>query len=669
MSLLRPAAIAVVLGLALAGGLAAAEPDSGLDESGADPAVRPQDDLFLAANGGWLRDTAIPPDRASWGVEARLRALSDRRQRAIAESAAARRAPAASPAGQVARFYQAYVDEPAIERAGLAPVAASLAGIDALSDKPALAAWLGRWQHVVDGPVRLQLGADFEDPARLAVSCVQSGLGLSDRADYLADDERAVALRAAYQAYLARLLALAGDAQPEPHAALVLALETRIAQAQWSRDEAADPQRAWNPMPPSDVARLAPGFDWTAFIAAAGLAPDAVVSVAQPGYLGALSAVLYWEPLSTWQLYLKTRRLDDAATVLPHAFRQARFEFRGALLQGLQAPRPRWQAALHELDAVLGDEMGALFVARHFPPAAQARAQALADGVRAAAQAQVAASDWMAPATRAAARDKLARLSIEVGRPARWRDAHALAIRADDPLGNLDRAARFGWLRDAARLGTRTDGATDWPVAPQSVGASYDPTRNAIVLPAALLQPPYFDARADAAANLGAIGAIVGHEIAHAIDETGSRFDAAGRLHDWWSDADHAAWAARIGPLVAQFDACAALPGHPVDGRLTRVENAADLAGLRFAFDAWQRTLHGRADAAGERRFFLAWARAWRDKVRDARALQLLAIDPHAPARCRADGAATHLDAFHAAFATRPGDAMWTPPDHRIRPW
>jgi putative endopeptidase len=652
---------------------APAAANSGIDRAGMDPAVRPQDDLFLAMNGGWLKATEIPSDKSAWGNGAKLRELSDTRLRALVETLASHSNAPGTNAQKVADFYRAYIDEAAIDKAGLAPVAASLKEVDGLADKHALAALMGRWQGVSNLPVTIEVGADFKDPGIYIAGYGQAGLGLPDRDYYLQDDARMAQARTAYLAYLGQLFTACGDAQAEAHAVLVMALEKRIANAQWKREEMRDPVRTYNPMKPAELAMLAPGVDWPALAAAAQLRPDAVVNVEQPTYVSAFAAVFDAEPLSTWKLYLKARRLDDAATVLPLVFRQARFQFRGVTLQGLKTPPPRWQNAMHELDPALGEAVGALYVAQYFPPAARARAQALVGNLMKAYAASIDGLTWMSPATKAAAQLKLSQYSVKIGYPDQWRDYGALAIRAGDALGNSDRAGRFAYHRNIVRVGGPVDRA-EWDMTPQTVNAYYNPSGNEIVFPAAILQPPYFDPQADDAVNYGGIGAVIGHEISHGFDDQGSQFDGIGRLRDWWTADDRKAFEAITTRLVAQYSAYEPLPGHHVNGQLTLGENIADLSGLQIAYKAYKISLAGKPSPVidgltGEQRFFFGWAQGWRSKTRDARMQQLLTTNEHSPAQYRGDGAPINNDGFHEAFGTKPGDAMWKAPADRIRLW
>ncbi|MEP6502482.1 MAG: M13 family metallopeptidase [Betaproteobacteria bacterium] len=646
---------------------------SGIDLHGMDGTVRPQDDLFLAMNGGWLKATEIPSDKAAWGNGAILRELSDTRQRTLVEGLVARTNAAGSNAQKVADFYRAYVDEAAIDQAGLAPVSASLKEVDALADKHALAALVGRWQGVANMPVLVEVFPDFKDPGRYAAAYGQAGLGLPDRDYYLQDEPRMAQARAAYLVYLAQLFSASGDAQADAHAALVMALEKRIATAQWKREDMRDPVRTYNPMKPAELAMLAPGLDWPALAVAAQVRPEAIVDIEQPSYLAALAAIVDAEPLSTWKLYLKARRLDDAATVLPLAFRQARFQFRGQALQGLKTPPPRWQNAMHELDAGLGEALGELYVAQYFPPESRARAQALVANLMKAYAASIDGLAWMSPATKAAAQLKLSQYTVKIGYPDQWRDYGALSIRVGDALGNSDRAGQFAYRRNIVRVGGPVERG-EWDMTPQTVNAYYNPSGNEIVFPAAILQPPYFDPRADDAVNYGGIGAVIGHEISHGFDDQGSQFDGLGRLRDWWTADDRKAFDAITKRLVAQYSAYEPLPGHHVNGQLTLGENIADLSGLQIAYKAYKISLAGKPSPVidgltGEQRFFYGWAQGWRSKTRDARAQQLLTTNEHSPAQFRGDGAPINSDGFHEAFGTKPGDAMWKAPADRIRLW
>jgi putative endopeptidase len=664
----RAALLAAAVGAAWAAPLA-----SGIDRAGMDPAVRPQDDLFLAMNGDWIKKTEIPADKSIWGTGTQMRDRSDAQVRTLVEELAAGAQAPGSAAQKVADFYRSYMDVGALDKAGLAPVAASLKEAEAVRDLRELVVLMGRWQGIVGLPLDVGTGADMKNPEIYAVGYGQGGLGLGDRDYYLKDDPRFAAAREAYVAYLGKLLALAGDAQSAAHAQQVFALEKKIAAAQWSREEQRDPVKAYNPKTPAELDALAPGVPWAAFAAAAQLPAGGTVIMQEPSYDTALAGLLKSEPLETWKLYLKTRRLDDCATVLPQGFRDASFELHQKTVRGLQQPAPRWQDAMHGINGALGEAVGQLYVARYFPPEARARAQQLVANLLKSYSTSIDQLTWMTPVTKQAAHDKLAKYGTKIGYPDKWRDYGPLEIRAGDALGNADRAAAFEYHRTTARIGRKVD-RSEWGMTPQTVNAYYDGSMNEIVFPAAILQPPYFDAGADDAVNYGGIGAVIGHEISHGFDDEGSQYDGDGKLRDWWTEADRKAFEAITSKLVDQYHGYEPLPGHPLNGKLTLGENIADLSGLQIAFKAYKLSLGGKPSPVidgmtGEQRFFWGYAQVWRQKTREAESLRRIVIDPHSPGRFRADGTVINNDGFHEAFGTKPGDGMWKAPADRIRLW
>jgi len=670
MKLHRLAALALSLQLA---GLAGAAPHSGLDLAGFDPAVRPQDDLFRAGNGHWLSTTEIPADKSSFGMVAVLRDLSDQRVRTLVEGLAQAKPLQGSAEHKVGAYYASFMDTAAIDKAGLAPVKPLLDGIAALRTREQLAPWLCRQAGVVDQPLALSVDADFKQPGVNRLVLNQAGLGLPDRDYYLKDDARMAQARAAYQAYLQALARAAGLAQPEDAARRVLALEQRLAEAQWPAEENRDPQKIYNPMTPAELAAKAPGLDWAALFAAAGLPAVDKLSVSQPSYATAAAKLLADAPLEDIRLYLTMRALDGSAAVLPRALRDARFAFRGVALSGAKSEQPRWQQAVADLNQALGEAVGEAYVKRHFAAADKARMLKLVDNLLAAYGDSIDGLTWMTPATKAKAREKLSKYLVKIGYPDVWRDYGALEVKAGDPAGNRLRAARFEWLRQAAKAGKPVD-KREWGMTPQTVNAYYNPSFNEIVFPAAVLQPPLYNTQADDAVNYGAIGAVIGHEISHGFDDEGSQFDGDGALANWWTDADRQAFEAIGARLVAQYAAYEAIPGKHVNGKLTLGENIADLSGLQIAYKAYLRSLGGKPapvidGLTGQQRFFMGWSQAWREKMREPRRLQLLTVDPHSPAEFRANGAAVNNDGFHEAFKTQQGDKMFKPAEERIRIW
>jgi len=421
------------------------------------------------------------------------------------------------------------------------------------------------------------------------------------------------------------------------------------------------------------LARSAPGFDWAAFFREASVSGDYRLSVSQPSYVKAFAATAKATPLATWKVYLRARLLDGAAKVLPREFRDARFEFRGRALQGMQQERPRWQDATTALGGALGEAVGQVYVARHFPPEFKARMQLLVDNLLAAYGESIDGLSWMGPQTKLQAKDKLSKYVTKIGYPEKWRDYSGLEVREGDAFANELRAARFEWERIARKAGKPVDRG-EWLITPQTVNAYYNPSLNEIVFPAAILEPPFFDMKADDAVNYGAIGAVIGHEISHGFDDMGSQYDGDGRLRNWWTEADRKAFSALGDKLVAQYGQYEPVKGHKLNGRLTLGENIADLSGLQIAHKAYRRSLGGKPapvidGLGGDERFFYGWSQAWRNHTREERAMQLLTVDTHSPDEFRANGAAMNSDGFHTTFGTRPGDRMYKPSEERIRIW
>ena len=651
----------------------AATPSSGLDLPGFDTAVRAQDDLFRAANGAWVSKTEIPADKSSFGTFIQLRDLSDQRVRVIVEELAAKPQAKGSVEQKIAAFYGAYSNLAAIDKAGLVPVQAMLKSITAIKTRRDLARWLGQAQGTVSTPVALWVTADFKQPQMNRAVTWQGGLGMPDRDYYLSADDKLTQTRKAYEDYLTTLAHLAGEKQPAAMAAQVLALERRIAEVHWDKVENRNPVKRYNPMTPAELAQLAPGFDWPVFLAAGQLAGIDRLSVSQPSAVVGIAKLFAEVPLKQWQAYLKLRVLDDAAGVLPKAYREAHFAFHGAALTGAKEEMPRWQQGIGEVNGALGEAIGQVYVARHFPPVYKARMVELVANLMTSYGDSIDGLAWMSPATKTAAKDKLSKYSVKIGYPDVWRDYSKLDVRAADAFGNRARSGRFEWARVAQRAGKPVN-RSEWRMTPQTVNAYYNPSMNEIVFPAAILQPPFFDMAADDAVNYGAIGAVIGHEISHGFDDQGSQFDGDGALRNWWTDADRKAFDAIGAQLVAQYEKYEPIPGKTLNGKLTLGENIADLSGLQIAYKAYLRSLGGKPAAvidgySGPQRFFLGWSQAWREKAREERSMQLLTTDPHSPPKFRANGAAINHDGFHEAFGTQPGDEMFKASEQRIRIW
>ncbi|MEJ6007129.1 M13 family metallopeptidase [Paucibacter sp. AS339] len=666
--------LALLTQLACASMASTPMPQAGLDLPGFDKSVRVQDDLFKAVNGGWIKQTEIPADKSRYGSFELLRDQSDAHVRKLIDELTAKPQARGSNGQKIADFYAAYLDTASIDKLGLAPIQPLLAEIAALKSKAELAAWLGANQTRSHSPVRVFVMADAKNPLVNGVRLVQSGLGMPDRDYYLKqDDARMAKAREAYRNYLTTLAGQLGDKAPAATAERVMALEQRMAGMHWDKVENRDPVKTYNPMSRGELSAKAPGFDWARFMQSAGLGETTSITVSQPSAISALAQLVDEVPLADWQQYLSLHALNNAAELLPQVLRDAKFAFQGQALTGAKAELPRWQKATAETNAALGEAIGELYVARHFPPAYKARMQTLVNNLLAAYKDSIDKLDWMSAATKAEAQDKLSKYVTKIGYPDNWRDYSKLEVRPGDAYGNSVRAAGFQWARMVAKAGKPVDRA-EWWLTPQTVNAYYSPNNNEIVFPAAILQPPFFDMNADDAVNYGAIGAVIGHEISHGFDDKGSQYDGNGVLRNWWTPADRKAFDGIADRLVAQFAAYEPIPGKTLNGRLTLGENIADLSGLQIAYKAYQRSLAGKPAAVigghtGAQRFFLGFSQIWREKAREERALQMLTTDPHSPGEFRANGTAINHDGFHQAFDTKPGDKLHKPESERIRIW
>jgi len=672
MKTLRLSTLAVLVHLATAS--FAAAPVAGLDRPGFDPAVRVQDDLFLAANGSWIKTTDIPADKAEYGTFIKLRDLSDERVKGIVEALAQQKHAEGSVDQKIGDFYAAYMDTAAIDKAGLAPLKPQLDAVASLKDKRALAELMGQWQSVVNLPMNLGAGQDFKNPGIYMSFVFQGGLGMPDRDYYLKDTERFQKVRGAYLAYVTKLFELSGDADAAKHATTVYELEKKMAEAQWAKVDNRDPKKIYNPTKVTALAQQAPGIDWPALLRTGEMPTlDGVLVVGQPSYFKALSGLVKNQPLDTWKLYMKVRLLDAMASQLPAEYREARFAFSGRAVRGQTEDLPRWQKAVTVLNGAMGEALGQVYVQQYFPPAHKERMLELVRNLLATYSTSIDELSWMSPETKKAAHEKLAKYGVKIGYPDMWRDYAALSIKAGDAIGNDFRASRFEHVRQAQRVGKPVD-RKEWGMTPQTVNAYYDPSMNEIVFPAAILQPPFFDMSADDAINYGAIGAVIGHEISHGFDDQGSQFDGNGVLRNWWTDSDRKAFDAITAKLVDQYAQYEPIPGSKLNGKLTLGENIADLSGLQIAYKAYLRSLGGKPAPVidgytGTQRFFLGWSQAWREKTRDERKLQLVTTDPHSPPEFRANGAAVNHDGFHEAFGTKVGDKMFKAPEERIHIW
>jgi putative endopeptidase len=653
----------------------------GLDEAGMDKTVAPGDDFFAHANGTWVRTFEIPADRSRYSMFTLLAEKALARNRAILEEAAAR-PNAAGEEKLVGDFYAAFMDEAAIEKLDGAPIKADLDRIAALADKAALAGEIGATLRAdvdllnatdlyTDRPFGIWINQHLDRPEETVPYLVQGGLGLPDR-DFYLEAGRFAELRPKYEAFIAQLFDLAGIADGAKKAAGVLALETKIAQVHATQVETNDIKRGANFWPRAEFAQRAPGLDWDALFAAAGLSGANELVVWQEGATKGIARLAGSEPLDTWKDYLQFHALLRGAPLLSKRFADAHFAFMENTLNGTPQQQDRWKRGINAANEAIGDAVGKLYVARHFSAETKAHAERMvADLVTAFGQ-RIDRLDWMSDATKARAKQKLAGLGVAVGYPDAWRDYTGLELRRDDAYGNAQRASAFEYRRNLAKLGKPQDRG-EWYMLPQTVNALNVPLENRLIFPAAILEAPFFDAAADDAINYGAIGAVIGHEISHSFDSSGALFDEKGRLANWWTPEDFAKFEAAGQKLVAQYDQYEAFPDLKLNGKLTLGENIADLSGLATAYDGYKLSLRGQpGEVIGgytpDQRLFLGYAQVWRSKYREPALRNLILTDGHSPGPWRVANV-RNQDAWYAAFDVKEGTKLHLAPEQRVRVW
>ncbi|OBV37417.1 M13 family metallopeptidase [Janthinobacterium psychrotolerans] len=654
----------------------AATPVSGIDMTTLDTAVRPQDDFYAYVNGIWTRNTEIPADKSVWGTYIELREIAQRQLRALIDATVKNPGKAGSETHKIADLYTSFMNDKARDAAGFKPLRVELARVAAVKDKkdlPALFAFLQR--SGIATPFSAGVAPDAQDPENYTVNISQSGLGLPDRDYYLKDDDaRLAAVRAKYQQHVATMLAMSGDKDAAAHAAQALDIETRLAAAQWTRVQMRDPVKSYNRVDFDKFGELAPAFDWKSYFAAAGLAPKASMAVVrQPSFLGGFSAAVAEMPLESWKSYLNWRIVESYASYLDSATVRERFAFEGTVLRGVPQSEPQWQLALRFTDNAISDAVGKRYVAMYLPPETRPRVMAMFDNFVASFKDGIEHLDWMSPETKKEAQLKLAGLKPKIAYPDKWRDYGSMTTRPNDLIANVRAARAWGRQNNLDKLGKPVD-RDEWSMTPQTVNASYSPALNAITIPAAILQPPFFNVKAEDAVNYGLLGITFGHEISHAFDDSGSQYDAHGRLRNWWTAEDRTAFKARAAGLVKQYGAYSPVPGYYINGELTLGENIGDNSGLSLTYNAYRRSLGGKPSPVidgltGEQRLYIGFAQKWRAKLRPEAAIAQIKSDPHSPGEFRAKGTVMNQPGFYEAFGIKPGDAMYLPPEQRVIMW
>ena len=650
---------------------------SGLDLRHVDTGTRPQDDLFGHVNGRWLTQYVIPADRATDGA---FRSLFDRAEEQVRDLITEMAGSAAAPdtdEQRIGGLFAAFMDEQCVEDRGVAALLEELALIDSARDSIELAAVVGTLQRSgVGGGVGVYVDTDAKNSSRYLVHMSQSGLGLPDESYYR--DAQHADILAAYPGHIAAMFSLVFGGEHTETAARIVALESALAAAHWDVVKRRDADLAYNLRRFSDLNIQAPGFDWPGWLTALGSDPirAAEIVVRQPDYLTAFGGLWATAGLDDWKAWMRWRVIHARAGLLTGALVAEDFSFYGTMLSGTEVIRERWKRGVALVENLMGDALGRLYVQRHFPAGHKTRMDALVTNLREAYRVSITDLDWMTPATRERALVKLDKFTAKIGYPPHWRDYSNLVVRHDDLYGNYRRGHQVNHDRELAKLGCPVD-RDEWFMTPQTVNAYYNPGMNEIVFPAAILQPPFFDADADDAANYGGIGAVIGHEIGHGFDDQGAKYDGDGNLVDWWTDADREEFGVRTQALIAQYAAFTPRElgaGHHVNGAFTVGENIGDLGGLSIALLAYQLSLGGEPapvvdGLTGVQRVFFGWAQVWRTKSRDAEAIRRLATDPHSPPEFRCNGVIRNIDAFYDAFDVTTDDELFLAPQQRVRIW
>jgi putative endopeptidase len=643
----------------------------GFDASGIDPSVKPGDDFFGWANGKWDQRTQIPADKVRFGNFDGLADLSERRVHAILDDAVAGKVKD-KDAAKIAAAYQSFMNEALIEKLDAKPIQPELAEVKAVKTKDQFTALMGKADttgfHTILG---LGIQIDAKNPHRYAVYAGTGGLGLPDRDYYL--QAAFAAKKAKYQEYVQQILTMIGWDQPEASAKAVVDFETRLAEASWTRAERRDRDKTYNPVDFAGLQALTPVFDWKAYMPGTELpAVDRFVVTTNTAF--PKFAKVYEEtPLETLKAWQAFHVADSAAPYLSKRFVDASFAFHNKELGGQPEQRVRWKRGVSFANNVIGESIGRVYVARYFPPESKAKMDALVGDIRTALHARIEKLDWMSSETKTKALEKLSKFTVKIGYTSKWRDYSPLELKADDLYGNYLRSSAYEWRRDVKRLNEPVD-KTEWGMTPQTVNAYYNSVNNEVVFPAAILQPPFFDPKADPAVNYGGIGGVIGHEISHGFDDQGRKSDGDGVLRDWWTAEDASKFNVQAKRLGDQYSTYEPVSGTHVNGQLTMGENIGDMGGLSLALDAYHASLKGKPAPTidgftGDQRVFLGWAQVWREKARPDTAKQLAVIDPHSPAKFRVDGTIRNIEGWYKAFGVKPGDKLYVPPEERVKIW
>lgn len=663
--------------LLLSGTSAIAEPavQSGVDLQALDRQTRPQDDFYQFANGGWLDNTPIPDIYSGYTIYHQVYEDAEVALKAIIEQAAQNKQQAGSEAQKVGDLYNSWMDAEAINKLGVSPLLPAIAQIDAISTQEQLQAMLAKLSRAgVELPFAFYIQPDLKNSAEYAVYFSQNGLTLPDRDYYLqTDNEKFAKAREGLPGYIKQMLSFVDHTATAERAQAIIDFETQIAQQQWSRVDNRDDEKTYNPYPVAELSKLGTHLHWQPMLSTLGLDKAEKVIISQPDYFMAMDKMLQSVDLSVWKDYLKYNLIRAHATDLGDDVDDVHFQFMAKTLSGQEKQRPRWKRGISLVNGSLGEAVGRLYVEQHFPAEAKSKMQELVNNVLTVLDEGIDKLEWMSDETKIKAKQKAANFTTKIGYPDKWRDYSKLNIVAGDHFGNAQRVHDYNYQRQVDKLGQPID-RTEWFMTPQTVNAYYDPTQNEIVFPAARLQPPFFQLSADDAINYGAIGGVIGHEISHGFDDSGSKYDGDGNLKNWWSESDRKAFEQRTTMLVEQYNQFSPIEGMTVNGELTLGENIGDLSGVAMAYKAYIRSLNGKPAPVidgftGPQRFFIGYAMSRKGKYKEETTISRLASDPHSPLKYRVNGVYPNIDAFYQAFDVKPGDAMYLPPEQRVKIW
>jgi putative endopeptidase len=648
---------------------------SGIDTTGFDQSVRPQDDFFDYVSGAWVAATEIPADKARWGTFDSLREQSQKDIRALVdEVSASENVETEGPKQKIRDFYNSYMDAETATAKGISAIREELDAIAAIDSMDGVFASFGSLGvYGVNGPIGLGIFSDMKDPDVNAIYVVQAGLTLPDRDYYLLDDEQFVNGRQLYLEYVTNVLKSAGYENAADRAERLMALETKLAEVMWTKEENRDWSKRYNPMNLDELNEMSPQINWALGFESGQIPLDKTFLVSQPSYFEAADKIIANTPLETWKDYLSFQTISTFASVLGDQYAELSFNFFRKGLSGVEEQEPRWKRAVDSVNGNMGELLGQLYVEKHFQIESKARMDIMIQNLVKAYEVSILELEWMSEDTKQQALDKLHKFNPKIGYPDKWIDYSKLEVVDGDLITNIKNGASFAYNREIDKLDKPVD-KTEWGMTPQTVNAYYNPVWNEIVFPASILQPPFFNVNADDAVNYGGIGAVIGHEIGHGFDDSGRKFDGDGVLRDWWTEEDTVKFDERKNALAAQYDGYDVIDGLTINGQFTSGENIGDLGGLSIAYLAYKMSLNGEEapvidGLTGDQRFFLGWAQVWRSKSRDEETKQRLTTDPHSPAKFRANGAAVNVPAFYEAFDVKEGDGMYLAPEERVKIW